>query len=254
MADRARQRADGRWQIRIELGVQPGKDGVPRRRRHFVYGQTKREVERKAREAERAIEEGRSVASDRQTVAQFLESWLETKRYKRPKTFRHYDQMVHGHLIPLLGHLRLVQLHPRDVQQALDARAAVGAAPRTVHHLRAVLRNALNQAVEWRILAHNPALAVALPVARPARCLGSAPNRWAKTKRSLGEGSIGPTGGQGRPGAGHPRGGSWPFSAGPGVKMGVKSPGRGEILPRPQRADGQIRTDDLLFTKQPLYP
>ena len=163
MADRARQRADGRWQIRIELGMQPGKDGVPRRRRHCVYGQTKREVERKAREAERAIEEGRNIASDRQTVAQFLESWLETKRYKRPKTFRHYDQIVRCHLIPLLGHLRLVQLHARDVQHALDARAAAGAAPRTVHHLRAVLRNALNQAVEWRILAHNPALAVELP-------------------------------------------------------------------------------------------
>lgn len=167
MASRARQRTDGRWQIRIELGVQPGKDGVPRRRQHYVYGQTKREVERKAREAERALEEGRSVTSDRQTVAQFLESWLETKRYKRPKTFRHYDHIVRCHLIPLLGHLRLGQLHARDVQKALDTRAAAGAAPRTVHHLRAVLRNALNQAVEWRILAHNPAVAVELPALTP---------------------------------------------------------------------------------------
>ena len=35
--------------------------------------------------------------------------------------------------------------------------------PRTARHTHAVVRSVLNQAVKWRMLLHNPALAVELP-------------------------------------------------------------------------------------------
>ena len=67
------------------------------------------------------------------------------------------------HLIPELGHIRLVRLQPQDVRDFLDERLDRGLSPRTVKHLRATLRAALNQAVNDELLQRNVAQKVKAP-------------------------------------------------------------------------------------------
>ena len=89
------QREDGRWCAQINLGFVNG-----RRRRKYIYGNTQREVIRKATEVRRAVEQGLPVLDERQTVAQFLDRWLaETaKPDVAPKTYRSYAQVVRLYL------------------------------------------------------------------------------------------------------------------------------------------------------------
>ncbi|HVM30739.1 MAG TPA: site-specific integrase [Candidatus Limnocylindrales bacterium] len=100
-----------------------------------------------------------------QTVADFLRSWIaglrDARRQRiRPRTLEHYAMIVERHIIPALGKHRLDRLREHHVQAWLDADAA---APRTIHHHRAVLRRALNVAVRQRMISANPALGVELP-------------------------------------------------------------------------------------------
>jgi integrase len=75
----------------------------------------------------------------------------------RPATYAMYTLMVTKHLIPNIGEVPLEKLTPRHVQTMLNAKAAAGLAPRSVHRFRAVLRTALNQAVRWGDVPRNVA-------------------------------------------------------------------------------------------------
>ncbi len=93
-----------------------------------------------------------------------------------PSTLERYRSIVHRHLLPALGGLRLRELRPAHVQAAYGRALAVGGradrragglSPRTVLHHHRLLREALSHAVQWQLLAVNPADAVKPP--RPER-------------------------------------------------------------------------------------
>ena len=79
----------------------------------------------------------------------------------RPKTQRTYQDLLRLHVIPDLGHIRLDRITASQVATLLRNKQAAGLAPKTINHIRGTLRAALNQAVRWRLIAHNPAAAVA---------------------------------------------------------------------------------------------
>lgn len=144
-----RQRPDGRWEGRYRTP-----DGMQR----SVYGTTRREAQTKLRAAQRAQESGLDVANGNQTLAAFLDAWLDdTKPRLRPKTHKFYDHIVRVQLKPGLGRHRLRNLGPQHVQAFLNRQEQSGLAPQTVHHHRAVLRCALEQAVKWRLVERNVA-------------------------------------------------------------------------------------------------
>jgi integrase len=155
------QRADGRWEARIQLGYAHG-----RRRRKSFYGYTRAEVQEKLTQALRDQHQGLSVGTDdRQTVGQFLTRWLadSVQPSVRPKTYTTYESYVRCHLIPELGRIPLVRLSPSDVQGLMNRKLQSGLSPRTVHHIRAVLRRALNQANRWALVPRNVATLVDAP-------------------------------------------------------------------------------------------
>src|SRR5262249_29436732 len=76
-------RADGRWQAIISLG-----DG----KRKYFYGKTRSEVARRLSEALRDRDKGLEIVSERQTVAQFLETWLKiVKPSIKQSTWERYE-------------------------------------------------------------------------------------------------------------------------------------------------------------------
>ena len=155
------QRADGRWEARLNLGYEGG-----RRRRKSFYGHTRREVQEQLTRAMRDVQQGLPVATDeRQTVEQYLRRWLvdAVRPSLRPKTYTTYEGYVRLHLIPELGRIPLAKLGPHDVQGMFNRKSAAGMSPRSVHHMRAILRSALAQAVQWGELPRNVAALVKPP-------------------------------------------------------------------------------------------
>lgn len=171
LADRApRQRrghGDGSIYERVVAGkvqyvgqISLGRDGNGKRLRRAVHGATRAEVRTKLKEIQRNAEAGLSVGHQAPTVAEWLSKWLEQleAKGKRYGTLRRYSSLCHRHLIPGLGQHRLDKLTRIHVDDFLNAKRAE-LAPRTVHHLRAVLRTALNRAVkDGRILRNAAAL------------------------------------------------------------------------------------------------
>jgi integrase len=151
--------SDGRWVTAIDLGYVNGK-----RKRTTIYGRTRREVAEKLAQALRDQQQGLLVPAKRQTVGEFLDSWLEARKPAlRPKTHVSYAGIVAIHLKPAIGHHQLAKLTPQHVQRMLNDKLASGLSPRSVQYLRDVLRNALGQAVRWNLMPRNVAALVEPP-------------------------------------------------------------------------------------------
>ncbi|MCB9175986.1 MAG: site-specific integrase [Caldilineae bacterium] len=150
-----RHRADGRWEARVTIGG----------RQRSIYAKTRAEVARKMRQAIQQVESGIPLADERTTVAQFLNTWLETvvESSVRPSTFRSYEMHVRIHLSPALGKKRLAKLAPHHVQEMMNAKLAEGLSPQTVRHIRATLRRALGHALKWGLVSRNVATLVDPP-------------------------------------------------------------------------------------------
>ena len=157
---------DGRWQGRFTTH-----DGDGRALRRAVYGKTRREAEDRLIDALRdrnhqAIMYTRGRGP---TLATYLEGWLAGATIRcRPRTVERYRGLLRQHVIPSLGAVPIARLEVRQVNALLAAKLAEGHAPRTVHHLRAVLRAALSAAMREGILTRNVA-ALADPPRVPER-------------------------------------------------------------------------------------
>jgi len=154
------QRKDGSWCAIVDLGWVNGK-----RKRKYLYGKTRKEVADKLKTAYHDQASGVDLASERQTVEEFLKLWLEqtVKVRNRDGTYDNYAQIVRSHITPAIGKYQLTKLTPEQVQAMLNQLTGVGLAPRTVRNVRAVLRDALNQAVKRRRIAYNVAALVEIP-------------------------------------------------------------------------------------------
>lgn len=140
-------RSDGRWEARIMLD-----DGA----RKSFYGKTRQEVARKLAEALRDRDKGLPILGDRQTVAQYLESWLIVVKSKvRPRTWKRYEQYVRVHMLPTIGGITLSKLTAQHIQALYAARLAQGSSTTTVRHLHMALHAALEAALRLGLVQRN---------------------------------------------------------------------------------------------------
>jgi integrase len=133
----------------------------------WCYGRTRKEVADKLRALRQKYEQGVSPAADKVTVAAFIERWLDEVVWIRnkPSTYTSYSQVVYTHIIPHLGKIPLTALRPDHVQALINQLTEAKKAPRTIRNVRAVLRQALSQAVRWRYVTYNAATLVETPQA-----------------------------------------------------------------------------------------
>lgn len=153
------QRSDGRWVARVDLGWIEGK-----RQRKAFYGRTRREAADKLAKGLTDAKKGSFFPNERQTVAQFLELWLEHKRSRmRLRAWLTYEQAARLHLIPGLGKIPVARLAPAHIETWFRAHQENGASTRSIRYARSVLRAALNQARKWRLVSDNVAALVEPP-------------------------------------------------------------------------------------------
>lgn len=144
-----RERPDGRWEARIRLAN--GK-------RKSVYGKTRRDAQTKLKALKRDIEHGVDLSQESLRTSEYIETWLELERDSlRPSTLKGYESYIRRHIIPNLGHLRLKDLSATHVNKMLNEMGKQGLSPRSRNLARAILRKALNDAIDADILVSNAA-------------------------------------------------------------------------------------------------
>lgn len=99
----------------------------------------------------------------RLTVAQYLAQWLEAAALDIQQQSLDAYRNSAARWIDAIGRLRLDRLTPAHIQAAITAWSRE-LAPATVRRDLAVLRRALNRAVEWELLARSPVRGISLPV------------------------------------------------------------------------------------------
>ena len=134
-------RLDGRWEGRYSVEI----DG--HRVQRSVYAAKEKEAVAKLAAAlgkrDAGMVEGKR---SRVTLADWLDAWLAGCQGRvRPTTYRRYADITRLHLSPALGSHQIAALTPQHVNSFLTAKLGAGLAPRSVAHLRAVLRTALDR-------------------------------------------------------------------------------------------------------------
>lgn len=149
-----------------QLSIPKQKTSTGKRKRIMFYGATKADVQERM---QRAREKYRNspVPSHKLTVEVWLQRWLEDQLDTRHTTLTRYRGLVEKYMIPFLGKIPLEKLEPGDVRSMLKHYAAPpgvdvkrhksGLGPQSLHHLRAVLRTALNQAIKDGKISRNAA-------------------------------------------------------------------------------------------------
>ncbi|MEJ7655073.1 MAG: N-terminal phage integrase SAM-like domain-containing protein, partial [Chloroflexia bacterium] len=140
-------------------------------RRHSVAGKTKEEVKRKRRELLHNADRGILPPTQRLTVAEHVERWLEdvVKHSVRRRTYETYHEKMRLYILPALGGVKLERLSPADLQKLYGELLAHGGAgggplsPRTVRHVHTYLHGCLGQALKWGLVPRNVADLVSPP-------------------------------------------------------------------------------------------
>lgn len=145
-------RKDGRWVA--AMTIEGGK------RKEFS-GKTREEVRQKLAKAHYERQQlgvsPTTGSAERQTLKQYLTSWLETVMppVLEESTWRQHHYLITQHITPTLGSTRLLQLSAQQVQRLYAAKLGESLSTTTVHHLHSTLHRALEQAVRLGLVVRN---------------------------------------------------------------------------------------------------
>lgn len=149
-----RRRSDGRWEASVTLGTQ----------RKSFYGKTRREVTDKLRSAQREYEAGQFIGDGKQTVEQYMTSWLETKAPDiRTPTSELYASRIRLYILPVIGKVRLTALTAQHIQQVISGCLAAGLSGKTANEVYGLLHQALRAAERLGLVAHDVSERVSRP-------------------------------------------------------------------------------------------
>lgn len=156
-------RGERRWLIRVRLR----RDHETNKRNHH-----NRTIHGSLREAQtyltiklRERDLGRDMEGVKITLNEYLDRWLETavRARVRAKTFQDYQGMLRRYVRPILGERVLAGIRPLDLQSMYHQMSERSLSARTVRYTHVVLKSAMQQAVQWRLLLENPADGLKVP-------------------------------------------------------------------------------------------
>ncbi|MEP1125509.1 MAG: tyrosine-type recombinase/integrase [Ilumatobacter sp.] len=157
----------GAWSYRLDLGVD---DAGKRRQRQVGNFATKREAQAALNEALAGLQQGTYVAPSKQTVREFLDTWIDTVKPELAITaWTNYREVLKSYVLPYIGSVRLADLSAMDLKrwhgELLDhgRRDGTPLAVNSVKLAHRVLHRALADGVRWNVMPANPASSVRVP-------------------------------------------------------------------------------------------
>ncbi|MFF2909177.1 tyrosine recombinase XerC [Paenibacillus sp. NPDC057934] len=143
-----------------------GKDRLGKRLREYAYAYTESEAKKILSEFEYNQQRNILVESNRMTVSEFLDHWMDNYvKYNCEETTAYgYRNILYKHVVPYLGVIELQKLQPRHIQDyykyLMDEK---GLSPNTVRKHHANIRKALDYGLKQQFVHRNVADAVSLP-------------------------------------------------------------------------------------------
>jgi integrase len=155
------QRGDGRWVGALTVGLT--EKGQPRRR--VVYGKTRREAADKLSDLNTDSRTGSLAEPTRMKLSEFLDRWLkdDVAHSRRQSTYEGYDIICRKHIIPRIGGMALQKIDPIDVQHLLAEMQRDGVSASRRDRVLAVLKAAMKQAQQLRLIRQNPTDGISSP-------------------------------------------------------------------------------------------
>jgi integrase len=145
-------KSDKRWYGQITL---------PSGKRKGFYGKEKAEVKRRMKEAQTAIAKGIALPDESQSVAEYVQHWLDMTTRIRPSTKQRYRYDVRR-IVAYFGEQPLSKLKAQHIQMFYAAcLKEVGST--SVHHIHGVVHHALQDAVRLSLVERNEADLVDAP-------------------------------------------------------------------------------------------
>ena len=164
MRGHIQQRGKTSWRVKAYVGRDA--DGVRRYVERTIRG-TLREAERELSRLLVEVDEGRHAAAAPITFGELLDRWLDVKRrLVEPKTIESYEWVNRNYVRPSLGERKVASLRPVDLDGLYSDLHRRGLSARTVRICHTVIRQALEQARRWGLIARNPAVDATPPVQR----------------------------------------------------------------------------------------
>lgn len=152
------QRKDGRWTGSVAI-----KDINGKWKKKYVYGDSKKETNRKLNDLIYKIENNLFKNSDNTTFGSLLIEWHKIHSPKLAETTKAlYNMYIEKHIIPEIGHVKLKNLKPNTLDKFYNKKLET-LSPNTVIKLHKLIHVALNYAVKNDIIAINISDNVSLP-------------------------------------------------------------------------------------------
>jgi len=152
-------RGSGTWRAKVFLGQDA--NGRQRYLTRTVHG-TKREADAQLRQL--ILEAGLAHESSHATMDDLAAKWLElAPETLSPSTLREYHRILEKIILPQFGSVKVRAIRPSDLDTFYAGlrRRGVSGRPlsaQSVHHVHALIRRLLNQALKWGWILTNPAL------------------------------------------------------------------------------------------------
>lgn len=139
--------ADGLWCGVALLGY----DIRGRMIRKTVTAKSRAEVTRKLAQLRRQVDAGKVSTVKTPTLSELMTRWFETvlSREVARSTYDNYGTIVKYHVIPALGRRKVTEISVADVDRLLALKLGAGLSASTVHRIRALISQCLDQGVRW---------------------------------------------------------------------------------------------------------
>jgi integrase len=103
------------------------------------------------------IDQGLTFTGAQTTVAELLDGWLvNIKSSYQPESWYIYEMNSHKRIIPAIGHLKLKDLIPEQIQRLYDTELKKGTGRRTIEVIHVILHKSLDYAVKKGLIGRNP--------------------------------------------------------------------------------------------------
>lgn len=120
--------------------------------------------------------QGQPLTESRLTVAEFFDQWKGAIRERvRERTLNWYAGQFDNHIRPHLGHLKLVQLTPLEIETFYADKLKSGLSGRSVESFHSVLSSMYADAVRWQAVKQSPLRYVRMPKRRKVEMLSFTP-------------------------------------------------------------------------------
>lgn len=148
------QRLNGTWRAQISLNGKRISKGF----------KVKADAQAWLRQMQTQLDRGLDYEASKITLMEYLPLWLENSTLAlRPRTARQYGDVVRKHIIPYIGNSQLKDLRLAGIERFYNNLVQAGLGIRTIRITHSVLHRALEKAVRYGYIVHNPCHDAALP-------------------------------------------------------------------------------------------